>query len=223
MVHRGAFGNIRSIALLSIWLASLSTIKAQVFPLVGAPLSATWTVTTDTAGTVKATRIEAARSSDGSTYQAGYDSNGQLVSISILDVPHAKRYEMRPLTKQYIENDAPQFKGYTRTAAQQHAILERSNFPHAREAQGQKKGSTPLGTKVVDGMTIYGSHYVRYRDKVLTMDGETWQSDLGLVYSSHFMVPKIQQTHTVTLKEIKRGEPDASLFTVPAGYSLTQR
>ena len=130
---------------------------------------------------------------------------------------------MNPLTKQYTEKDVPQFKGYARTTAQQRAILEHSNVPYTREAPGQKKDSTPLGTKVVDHMTLYGSHFVRYRDSVLTMEGETWQSDLGFTYSSHSTEMKTPQTNTETLTEMTRGEPDASLFTIPADYSLNHR
>lgn len=141
-------------------------------------------------------------------YCATYkDGNPDLIEID--DVPHEKRIEIRPQMKQYTETAAPQGKWVTRTTEQQHAILEHWNIVYSRQATNQKKDATPLGVKVIDGMTIYGHHFVRTRDNVRTMEGDTWQSDLGFNYSERYEVLSEKKIMTSTLTEMKRGEPDA--------------
>ena len=203
-------------------VSALSARAQGVITLTGAPFSATWTVTTDSAGSVTTTKMVAARSSDGSVYRAIYkDGNPDLIEID--DVPHEKRIEIRPQMKQYTETAVPGGKWVTRTKEQQHALLEHWEMAYSRQATNQKKDSTPLGVKVVDGMTIYGSHYVRTKDDVRTMEGDTWLSDLGFLYSSRYEIFREKKIETSMLTEMKRGEPDASLFIGPSGYTLTQR
>jgi hypothetical protein len=203
-------------------IPALSARAQAVMTLTGAPFSATWNMTTDTAGSVTTTKTVVARSGDGSVYRAIY-KDGNLDLIEIDDVPHAKLIEIRPQMKQYTETAAPRGKWVTRTTEQQHAILEHWNIVYSRQATNQEKDATPLGVKVIDGLTIYGHHFVRTRDNVRTMEGDTWQSDLGFNYSERYEVLSEKKIMTSTLTEMKRGEPDASLFIVPSGYSLIQR
>jgi hypothetical protein len=58
---------------------------------------------------------------------------------------------------------------------------------------------------------------------VRTMEGDTWSSDFGFVYSSRYEIFREKKIETSMLTEMKRGEPDASLFIIPSGYTLTQR
>jgi len=216
--------NATSILFSIVLLVSAPSARSQgVITLTGAPFSATWTETTDTAGIVTTTRRVAARSSDGSVYFAT-NQNGVAVLIEIDDVPHEKKIQIWPQMKQYTEMaPAPRGKWLTRTTAEQHAIMEYWNAAYSRQSLDQKKDSIPLGAKVVDGMTIYGSHYVRTKDNVRTMEGETWNSDLGFTYSSRSEIFREKKIATLTLTEMKRAEPDASLFIVPSGYTLVQR
>ena len=214
----------RSTLLPVVFFVTALSARAQgVMTVTGAPFSATWTVTTDTAGSVTTTKTIAARSSDGSVYRVVYkDGNPDLIEID--DVPHEKRIEIRPQMKQYTEMAAtPRGKWVTRTTEQQHAVLEHWNTAYSDQATNQKKDSTPLGVKVIDGMTIYGHHFVRTRDDVRTMEGDTWLSDLGFIYSSRSEILSEKKIETSVLAEMKRGEPDASLFLVPSGYTLVQR
>jgi len=55
------------------------------------------------------------------------------------------------------------------------------------------------------------------------MEGDTWSSDLGFVYSSRYEIFREKKIEASMLTEMMRGEPDASLFIVPSGYTLTQR
>jgi hypothetical protein len=217
------FVNAQSFLLSIGFLVSALSARAQdVMTLTGSPLSATWAVTTDTAGSVTTVKIVAARSSDGSVYRATYkDGNPDLIEIE--DVPHGKRIEIRPQMKQYTETAAPRGAWVTRTTEQQHAVLEHWNLAYSRQATDQKKDTAPLGVKVIDGMTIYGHHFVRTRDNVRTMEGDTWQSDLGFTYSERYETLREKKIVTSTLTEMKRGEQDASLFVVPSGYTQIQR
>jgi hypothetical protein len=217
----------RSILLPVVFLVSALSARAQaVITLIGAPFSATWTGTTDTAGSVTTTKIVVARSSNGSVYRAIYkDGNPDLIEfIEIDDVPHEKQISIRIQMKQYTETPpSPRGEWVTRTTEQQHAILEHWNIAYTRQAANQKKDETPLGVKIVDGMTLYGHHFVRTRDNVRTMEGDTWQSDLGFNYSEHCESLSDKRIIVSTLSEIRRGEPDSSLFIVPSGYTLVPR
>jgi hypothetical protein len=216
--------NARSILVaLFFFVFALNSRAQAVMNLTGEPFSATWTMTTESAGIVTTTKVVAARSSDGSVYCATY-KGGIIDWIEIDDVPHEKRIEIHPQTKQYTESvPRPQGKWITRTSEQQHAVLESWNKPYTREAPNQRKDSTPIGVKIIDGMTIFGSHYVRTRDDVRTMDGVTWLSDLGFIYSSRSESLTDKKITSLGLTEIKRGEPDASLFIVPSDYALIRK
>jgi hypothetical protein len=213
-----------TLLLMLLAVFSLSARGQFVMTITGAPFSATWTTTTDKAGSVTTTRIVASRSSDGSVYRAIY-KDGQLDWIEIEDVPHERHVEIRPQLKQYTETEPPGGRWVTRTMEQHHAILERWNIQFTRQATTQRKDSTPLGMKVVDGMTLYGHHYVRTRDRdnVRTVEGEAWESDFGVTYSERTETFSVKTIETTTLTEMKRGEPDASLFIVPSGYTQTGR
>jgi len=208
----------RSIFATMFLLVSALFAEAQgVMTVTGAPFMGTWTGTTERAGKIETNKTVAARMSDGSVYRAIY-KDGLLDFIEIDDVLHEKRIEIRPQQKMYTEKAAPHDKWTTRTAEQQHSILERWNIAYTRQATNQDKVATPLGVKIVDGMTVYGHHFVRTRDNMVTMVGDDWQSDLGFTYSEHVEEPREKKIVTSILAEMKRGEPDASLFTVPAGY-----
>jgi len=212
------------LVLLSIALSVCTrTVNAQsVITVTDAPFSATWTTTTEKAGIATTTKTVAARLSDGSVYEA-YFKDGIIDHIFIEDGPHEKWLEVRPQTKQYHEMPVPHGHWITRTVEQHNAILKRWNKTYSRQTTLEKKDMTSLGTKTVDGMTVYGHHYVRSRDGVQTMDGDTWDSYLGLTYSSRVEISRDKRVDTTTLEELKHVEPDASLFVVPADYKLVQR
>jgi hypothetical protein len=93
---------------------------------------------------------------------------------------------------------------------------------------GSEQGSktTPLGDKTIEGVRVTGTrveHTVPAgrigNDRPMTASAEQWfSSELGIV------VLNIQRSSTGTetttrMEQIVRSEPDASLFTVPAGYT----
>ena len=86
-----------------------------------------------------------------------------------------------------------------------------------------------LGTQTIAGVTAQGTRMTRTipagqmgNEKPMTIVNERWYSnDLQTVVMSKRSDPWSGQT-TYTLTNINRTEPDASHFTVPSDYSVTQ-
>jgi hypothetical protein len=94
------------------------------------------------------------------------------------------------------------------------------------EAAGLLKKES-LGTQVINGVVAEGSRTTRIipagqigNEKALQVVSERWYSpDLQIVLKSTRTDPR-SGTTTYTVSNIQRTEPAASLFTVPAGYSI---
>jgi len=86
-----------------------------------------------------------------------------------------------------------------------------------------------LGTQSINGILAEGTRYTRTipagqigNDKPITSVTERWYSpDLQILVKSTRNDP-LFGTSTYTVTSIQRQEPAASLFTVPAGYTVTQ-
>ena len=84
-----------------------------------------------------------------------------------------------------------------------------------------------LGDKTIDGISVTGTKTTNTipagtigNDRDLVVTRETWYSpDLKLVIQSTQTDPRFGET-TYSLTNIQRNEPDASLFQVPAGYTV---
>jgi hypothetical protein len=100
-------------------------------------------------------------------------------------------------------------------------------------AQGVQTKRLPppvsLGERTIQGIKAVGSRQ-EYEipagavgnEQPITVRTEQWFSpDLGVVIQSKHEDPLMGDT-TYELTQIKRGEPDATLFTVPAGYTTQQ-
>ena len=96
------------------------------------------------------------------------------------------------------------------------------------EASGAVKKET-LGTQVIGGVSAEGTRITRTipagqigNDKPLQIVFERWYSaDLQVVVKSTRTDPRFGTT-TYTLTKVQRAEPAASLFTVPADYTVEQ-
>ena len=96
--------------------------------------------------------------------------------------------------------------------------------PLAPAAQLPTASKTELGSKTMEGTLAYGQQRTDYLDLqpgVLTMQKTAWFSpDLGLnllLVSDYSNQNKFSEdTHNVKL-----GDPDTSLFSMPAGYTLS--
>jgi len=96
------------------------------------------------------------------------------------------------------------------------------------EASGAVKKES-LGTQVIGGVSAEGTRITRTiavgqigNDKAIQIVFERWYSpDLQVVVKSTRTDPRFGTT-TYTLTNIQRAEPSASLFTVPADYTVQQ-
>lgn len=106
------------------------------------------------------------------------------------------------------------------------------NKRSAREQQEIANGTLhqeDLGTQTIAGVTAQGTRTTRTipagqmgNEKPITIVNERWYSnDLQMVVMSKRSDPWSGET-TFTFTNINRTEPDASYFTVPSDYSVTQ-
>jgi len=86
-----------------------------------------------------------------------------------------------------------------------------------------------LGTQTISGLSAQGTRYTRTipagqigNDKPIVITDEVWYSpDLQIVVQNSHTDPRFG-TRTSTVTGIQRQEPAASLFAVPAGYTVAQ-
>jgi hypothetical protein len=87
--------------------------------------------------------------------------------------------------------------------------------------------ATPLGEQIVEGVTASGAKVSAVvpagqigNDKPLTFSSEAWYSpELGIIVMSKVSDPVAGDTN-FQLTKLRRGEPSADLFAVPAGYRI---
>jgi hypothetical protein len=93
--------------------------------------------------------------------------------------------------------------------------------------KGVQPKTESLGTKMIEGVQVTGTRSTSTipagtigNDQDLNIIRETWYSaDLKLVVQSTQSDPRFGVT-TYTLKNIQQGSPDATLFQVPANYTI---
>ena len=90
--------------------------------------------------------------------------------------------------------------------------------------------TTDLGFQTINGLSCKGTRFTRTtpahsplgNEQPLTITTDRWYSpDLSIDIQTQMTDPSRGNTNT-TLSNINRNEPDASLFQVPAGYTLQQ-
>ena len=89
--------------------------------------------------------------------------------------------------------------------------------------------SEDLGSQTIEGVVVNGKQTTRTipagqigNDKPITIVNEVWTSpDLKTIISSKRSDPRMGE-QTFQLTNIVRAEPDASLFTVPADFRITE-
>jgi hypothetical protein len=94
------------------------------------------------------------------------------------------------------------------------------------EAQSENLKTESLGTQTIEGVTAEGKRLTRIipagqigNERPLEITSETWTSpELQQIVLSKRNDPRVGET-VYRLTDIKRGEPDPSLFKVPAGFS----
>jgi hypothetical protein len=112
---------------------------------------------------------------------------------------------------------------------QQPSTVTQVQPPAIKMAQ-MKPEIEDLGTKTIDGVEAKGRRITRVipvgregNDRPITVTDEQWSSpDLRIVVQSTMDDPRTGTT-TMELSNVDRGEPDPTLFQVPAGYTVKEQ
>lgn len=153
-------------------------------------------------------------------------ASGQSRSFVVISDPVAGvQYMLQP--EQKVAHKMPAFgagKGKGKNFAKGEG--PGGKWKERAEANVQKES---LGTQTIAGVNAEGTRFTRTipagqmgNDKAITIVSERWFSaDLQTVVMSKHSDPRFGET-TYTLTNIQRQEPAASLFTVPADYTVKE-
>lgn len=150
-------------------------------------------------------------------------ASGQPKSfIMIFDPVATTSYVLHPDTK--IAEQLPSRPGGGKNGAQMETKFEARI---QREIADGTLKKDDLGVQTINGVSAQGTRYTRTipagqigNDKVIVIVSERWYSpDLQIVVKSTRTDPRLGQT-TYTLTNIQRTDPAATLFAVPAGYTV---
>lgn len=190
----------------------------QIAPVPNAPFTARIVVTWDqplaSGGTLSRKYFTmVARDSKGRVHR---ETRGFVPADSSAEPPLERTIVLDPVSGRRI------------SCSQATMICTRSAF-HPRSAlspdsaaEGDAKTAN-LGTRTMEGLNVTGtSKTAPAADGSRSIETESWYSpDLGIDLS---VVRRSPQTGTVTInvKDLVRGEPTGSLFTVPSGYQVVK-
>ena len=101
------------------------------------------------------------------------------------------------------------------------------DFAPSVSASSARAALTDLGTRTIEGLTARGTRVVTTipinqvgNDRAIEIiDEEWWSNELKVTLQTLHHDPRSGDVE-YTLTKISRQEPDASLFTVPAGYQI---
>jgi hypothetical protein len=152
-------------------------------------------------------------------------ASGQAKTFIVIHDPVAgTSYELRPDQKTAVQ--LPAHPGGKNKADGLQGKFE----AHVQQeiANGTLK-KDDLGAQTISGLSTQGTRYTRVipagqigNDKPITITNEVWYSpDLQIVVKITRSDPRFGST-TYTVTNIQRQEQAASLFAVPAGYTVTQ-
>jgi len=206
-----------------------SGLKAQMMQiptLRGAPFQAVNSVIiTDSRGQHLATQ-KVARDGNGSVYQEQHQlDTDELVQIYILDVPGKRSIRLNPIKKYYIIQDLPSLmaKEPALGGAAEKIKQAQDAKPTHQEINGLAIDIQPLGKRDIEGLTVLGELETRHRigPEGAPFDAsiERWTSpdlQIALRMRTHDAVGKTDVVDSVS--QIRRGEPNPSLFVIPADY-----
>jgi hypothetical protein len=165
-----------------------------------------------------------ARASDGSTYRGSYGHDGNFGQVFIEDVPNHRRIEYPvppPNIRDHTYRLTPQSFS-TESIEKYRERLRRSQQHFADDPDDVKAGRQyhhiPLGEKAGDGMMLFG-----VRAEETFADGtkrisEHWDSDWGITMSRTSTGPQEGKQMAWVVTDIRREEPDPSLFQIPKEY-----
>lgn len=174
------------------------------------------------------------------------DRQDGSVAVSIVDPVAGASYRLDPdtriawktptaavvsLMKRVADSDQ-QNAAQQRALAEKATAMARSFEPGIAVARGgaiEKIPDTPLEHRTLDGVPVEGRSMTRTiaageigNERPITIVNEEWSSpDLKVLMMTHHSDPRTGES-TYQLTNIVRGEPDATLFAVPAGYEIRE-
>lgn len=195
-----------------------SALAQSVANVLGSPFTAT--VVSNPEGQAPVKRWRIARASDGSTYRGPYERDGKLSLVSIADVPNHRRVEYM-LGPREFRNHTYRLtteKFFTESVEEHRARLGCCIPDHDKVKGGRLFHFTPLGEKSDDGMILFGRRVEETYDDGTKRVSEYWDSDLGIEVSRTVDGPQPGRHESWVVTDIRREEPDPSLFQVPKEY-----
>jgi hypothetical protein len=165
-----------------------------------------------------------ARASNGSSYRGPYEHDAKFGQVFIEDVPNHRRIEYsvpppnirnhtyRLTTRSFFPESIEEHRERLRRSQQHFA-----EYPDDVKA-GRPYHHIPLGERSGDGMTLFG-----VRAEETLADGtkrisEHWDSDLGITMSRTSTGPQEGKQASWVVTDVRREEPDPSLFQIPKEY-----
>ena len=183
-----------------------------------APFTAT--VTSNPTGQAPIKRLRIARASNGSTYRGPYERDGRDGMVFIEDVPNHRRIEYRVPPPQIRDHTyrLTTDKFFTESVEKHRARLGCCIPDKDKIKGGRLYHYTPLGEKTDDGMILFGMHVEETLPDGTRRVSEYWDSDLGIQVSRTVDGPQPGRHESWGVTDIRREEPDPSLFQVPKEY-----
>jgi hypothetical protein len=194
-------------------------VLAQSTPhVLDAPFTAT--VIANPVGQAPIKMMRIARASNGSTYRGPYDRDRKDGYVVIDDVPNHRRIEYRVVPPQFRDHSyrLTTKKFFTESVEQHRARLGCCIPDKDKVKGGRLYHYTPLGEKNDDGMILFGRRVEETLEDGTKRVSEYWDSDLGVEVSRTVDGPQPGRHESWIVTDIRREEPDPSLFQVPKEY-----
>jgi hypothetical protein len=147
-----------------------------------------------------------ARASNGSWFIEQFNAKGIPQYITIKDVPLQRMITLFVRPKQYAISVMNPINFKTYSAQEWLDVLHGSH--------NKSPGPSELGAKVEAGTTLFG-YSLTFNNQIT----ESWEAaDLGTTYSYRTTSLQGEPQMNFTLTNIRREEPDPTLFEIPDGY-----
>lgn len=208
-------------------------------PVTGAPYSATRTISQvqkleDGATITHTTTVKEARDSNGRTYRETLREGGphSFTEFSVFDPVNRVSIHWTSNTKQaslmHLPDAGEAQSRWARGPQGDAAMGPKAGAMHAH-GNFQPANVESLGSKTISGVTTDGTRSTRIipagaqgNDQPLTISHESWvSSELKIEVMRTDSDPR-NGTRTMEVTHIDRGEPAASLFQAPAGYTVQE-
>ena len=205
------------LALILCGVSVKSASAQQIENVVGAPFTATFSRTTS-AQPQRTCQI--ARASNGSIYLGCSGADGRLSSVDISDVPeqspHHLSFPPPPNVPSHTYKLYPPRQGkFTIVSADE--VRQQLRRGQSLCSEGRIHDLS-LGERSSDGLTLFGFRSEKIYDNGQKLITEYLESDLGFVVSRKDVGPAEGEEHSYVVTNIRREEPDPSLFQIPKEY-----